>query len=171
MAQPQINEGQLDLSSAILGASATAVTQASPDNSTSIATTAFVKNQAYAAIADPTFTGDPKAPTATPGDNDTSIATTAFVTAAVSAGGGAPTTGEVLSATAGASAGAVGTYAFGIEGTFGSTTFGTLRAGNTIGRANADGGNSGSLSGTWRCLGYVLSGSPSAQTTLWLRVS
>ncbi len=34
-------------------------------------------------IASPTFTGDPKAPTATAGDNDTSIATTAFVTGAI----------------------------------------------------------------------------------------
>lgn len=38
-----------------------------------------------ATIASPTFTGDPKAPTATIGDNDTSIATTAFVAAAVAA--------------------------------------------------------------------------------------
>src|SRR5436190_8337038 len=38
-----------------------------------------------APLADPVFTGDPKAPTAAPGDNDTSIATTAFVTAAVAA--------------------------------------------------------------------------------------
>ena len=37
-----------------------------------------------APLANPTFTGDPKAPTASPGDNDTSIATTAFVAAAVS---------------------------------------------------------------------------------------
>lgn len=37
-----------------------------------------------AALASPTFTGDPKAPTAAPGDNDTSIATTAFVTTALS---------------------------------------------------------------------------------------
>jgi hypothetical protein len=35
---------------------------------------------AYAPLASPTFTGDPKAPTPTAGDNDTSIATTAFVT-------------------------------------------------------------------------------------------
>jgi hypothetical protein len=39
----------------------------------------------FATLASPTFTGDPKAPTALPGDNDTSIATTAFVTAAVAA--------------------------------------------------------------------------------------
>jgi hypothetical protein len=44
-----------------------------------------------APLANPTFTGDPKAPTASPGDNDTSIATTAFVTAAI--GSGAPPSG------------------------------------------------------------------------------
>lgn len=38
----------------------------------------------FAPINSPTFTGDPKAPTATPGDNDTSLATTAFVTNAMS---------------------------------------------------------------------------------------
>lgn len=43
---------------------------------------------AVARLASPTFTGDPKVPTATPGDNDTSAASTAFVTAAVAAGGG-----------------------------------------------------------------------------------
>jgi collagen type I alpha len=42
---------------------------------------------AYAALASPTFTGDPKAPTPTAGDNDTSIATTAFVTGAISTAG------------------------------------------------------------------------------------
>lgn len=59
------------------------------DNSTLIATTAFVKNQSYlttttaastyAPIASPTFTGTPSAPTATNGTNTTQIATTAFV--------------------------------------------------------------------------------------------
>lgn len=59
------------------------------DNSTTIATTAFVKNQSYlttttaastyAPIASPTFTGVPAAPTATNGTNTTQIATTAFV--------------------------------------------------------------------------------------------
>jgi hypothetical protein len=38
---------------------------------------------AYATLASPTFTGDPKAPTPTAGDNDTSVATTAFVTTAI----------------------------------------------------------------------------------------
>lgn len=38
---------------------------------------------AKAALASPTFTGTPAAPTPSPGDNDTSIATTAFVKAAI----------------------------------------------------------------------------------------
>lgn len=50
--------------------------------------TAFIKvndnfataTATLAPINNPTFTGDPKAPTPLPGDNDTSIATTAFVT-------------------------------------------------------------------------------------------
>lgn len=41
-----------------------------------------------ARLSSPTFTGDPKVPTASPGDNDTSAASTAFVTAAVTAGDG-----------------------------------------------------------------------------------
>lgn len=61
----------------------TGPTVTSSDNSTNLATTAFVKNQAYATLASPTLTGDPKAPTPTVGDNDTSIATTAFVTTAL----------------------------------------------------------------------------------------
>lgn len=40
---------------------------------------------AKAALASPTFTGTPKAPTATVGTNDTQIATTAFVTSAIAA--------------------------------------------------------------------------------------
>src|SRR4029077_4400397 len=65
----------------------TAPTPAGSDNSTKVATTAFVIGQnfitgaalgPYALIASPTFTGDPRAPTPGPGDNDTTIATTAF---------------------------------------------------------------------------------------------
>lgn len=62
----------------------TAVTQATGDNSTLIATTAFVKAQGYLSTASPTLTGTPTAPTAAPGTNTTQIATTEFVTAAVS---------------------------------------------------------------------------------------
>ena len=64
----------------IIGAGGnTAVTQASSDNSTKVATTAFVKSLAYAPIASPAFTGSPTAPTPGGGDNSTNIATTAFV--------------------------------------------------------------------------------------------
>jgi hypothetical protein len=58
-----------------------APTPATADNDTSIATTAFVKAQGYAPLADPALTGNPTAPTPAFGDNDTSIATTAFVRA------------------------------------------------------------------------------------------
>ena len=57
----------------------TATTQATSDSSTKLATTAFVKNQAYATLASPTFTGTPLAPTPTTSDNSTKVATTAFV--------------------------------------------------------------------------------------------
>ena len=50
-----------------------------PNFATSMATALGLK----APLASPTFTGDPKAPTAAVGDNDTSIATTAFVKAAM----------------------------------------------------------------------------------------
>lgn len=69
-------------------------TPADADNSTKIATTAFVKNQSYlttttasstyAPIASPTFTGVPAAPTAAVTTNTTQIATTAFVNAEIS---------------------------------------------------------------------------------------
>lgn len=61
----------------------TAPTAATTTNNTQIATTAYVKNQAYATLASPTFTGTPKAPTAAVGNDSTQIATTAFVQAAV----------------------------------------------------------------------------------------
>lgn len=47
----------------------------------------------YANLISPTFTGDPKAPTATAGDNDTSIATTAFVQNAIGTSAGFSSTG------------------------------------------------------------------------------
>lgn len=61
----------------------TSTTPATADNSTAIATTAFVKAQAYATLASPTLTGTPAAPTAAAGTNTTQIATTAFVNAEI----------------------------------------------------------------------------------------
>jgi hypothetical protein len=60
-------------------ATATATTPTTADNSTKVATTAFVQNQAYAPLASPALTGVPTAPTASPGTNSTQIATTAYV--------------------------------------------------------------------------------------------
>ena len=65
----------------------TAVTQAVNDNTTAVATDAFVQAQlaaslaTYAALASPAFTGVPTAPTAAAGTNTTQIATTAFAIA------------------------------------------------------------------------------------------
>lgn len=69
----------------------TAPTPGAADNSTKLATTAFIVTAlaAYAKIASPTFTGTPAAPTPTAGDNSTKLATTAFVQTAVSAISGA----------------------------------------------------------------------------------
>jgi microcystin-dependent protein len=64
----------------------TAPTPAAGDNSTTVATTAYVDalldGQTF---NDVTLTGTTAAPTPSAGDNDTSIATTAFVTAAIAA--------------------------------------------------------------------------------------
>ncbi len=63
--------------------SPTAPTPADTDDSTRIATTAFIKSllEDYAKLASPTFTGIPKAPTASTSTNTTQIATTAYVKA------------------------------------------------------------------------------------------
>ena len=81
------------LSPALTG-TPTAPTPADADNTTKIATTAFVKNQlyltaataasTYAPIASPTLTGTPAAPTAAVNTSTTQIATTAFVNAEIS---------------------------------------------------------------------------------------
>ena len=77
-----------------LAGNPTTTTQSSGNNSTRIATTAFVADatsglatdsnlNSKAPIASPTFTGVPAAPTASAGTNTTQLATTAFVTTAV----------------------------------------------------------------------------------------
>jgi len=64
---------------------ATATTPGSSDNSTNVATTAFVKGQGYAGLASPALTGSPTAPTASVRDNSTKLATTAYVDGAYTA--------------------------------------------------------------------------------------
>jgi hypothetical protein len=96
-----------------------------------------------------------------------------------------PTTDQVLTATAGAAAGAVGSYAFLADGTDSSTnvTVGNTIAGSSLqyagdgfnspsGRWNIN--SSGTPSGTWRLLGFGLrdTGSGSARyASLFLRIS
>ena len=60
----------------------TSTTPAAGNNSTDVATTAFVATS-FAPLASPALTGTPTAPTATAGTNTTQLATTAFVQAAV----------------------------------------------------------------------------------------
>ena len=172
MPQPKLNVDQLNLTDAPLMGDSTATTPSSADDDTSIATTAFVKAQNYAPTLSPSFTGNPTAPTQTSGNNSTRLATTAFVQDAVSSGG--VTTGNVLAATAGATAGAVGTYAFLQRPTIGANyDMGNTFSGATLSSSNASGNNNGILqSGTWMCVGYSYgNGSFEDTTTLWLRIS
>ena len=82
------------LASPALTGNPTAPTQAGGNNTTRIATTAFVQGEIadFATLASPALTGTPTAPTATTGTSTTQIATTAFVQASVAAAGG----GDVL---------------------------------------------------------------------------
>jgi hypothetical protein len=104
--------------------------------------------------------------------------------------GGDPTTTQVLNATAGASLGAVGTYAY-LSSTHNSLSILTYNPGATVAGSslvyaggfasgtNNNGNNyvSGtSPSGTWRCMGYSQNGNVSSygiqrSGTLWLRIS
>jgi Chaperone of endosialidase len=73
------------LASPVFTGTPSAPTQPSTDNSTRLATTAFVASFA-APLASPAFTGVPTAPTAASGTSTTQLATTAFVTQAITAG-------------------------------------------------------------------------------------
>jgi len=109
-----------------------------------------------------------------------------LITAASSGSAPAPTTAQVLSATAGASVGEVGTYAFCLDTTNSNTN---LAAGSTIAGSSLRYGNvhldrdgilsianySGTPSGTWRIMGYGQRG-PSGSyndryVSLFLRIS
>lgn len=71
------------LASPAFTGSPTAPTQTASDNSTKLATTAFVQSNLgnFAPVVSPNFTGIPTAPTPATADNSTKIATTAFVQA------------------------------------------------------------------------------------------
>lgn len=105
--------------------------------------------------------------------------------------GGDPTTAQVLNATAGASAGAVGSYMFGAANpTSTAVSFGATRAGSQINPTGGwmqwfNGAAASSVtatlgstqSGTWRCMGVTSRVSGGAcgleysAATLWLRIS
>lgn len=101
-----------------------------------------------------------------------------------------PTTDQVLTATAGASVGAVGTYAYLGETGAISTGPGGTRAGSALryagtpkqntwtdpnGRTFGAAGGNGTPAGTWRCMGWSQYWSDPYNsyfgTTLWLRIS
>ena len=73
------------LASPVFTGTPSAPTQPTTDNSTRLATTAFVVSVA-APLASPAFTGVPTAPTAAPSTSTAQLATTAFVTTAITAG-------------------------------------------------------------------------------------
>ena len=113
------------------------------------------------------------------------------VTAASSGSSSAPTTNQVLSATAGATAGEVGTYAWlwdmgntatNVNGTRAGSNFrySGFSAGSTADTDRAGSpdtrGAGGTPSGTWRCMGRSAAGQDIYGNnlyplTLWLRIS
>jgi hypothetical protein len=100
------------------------------------------------------------------------IGAPAIQTAALATGERMNTT-NVLNATAGASSGAVGTYAF-LQQRSGSVSApGDTRAGSTLLFCSASGlGAATAASGTWRCMGRTTStGEALAANTVWLRIS
>lgn len=114
-------------------------------------------------------------------DNPIAIAEGAAGAPRIAAGAlqtGNPERDWVLARTADAGAGVVGTYAFAfIINQQGSDNvgFGTTFAGSGL-RPTSAGGTTGtgSLSGTWRCMGDPIADdgpSTTTRTTLWLRIS
>lgn len=79
----------------------------------------------------------------------------------------------VLNATAGASAGAVGTYAFAThESPTTPFNFGDTISGSLLYPSNATGALLGStFAGTWRSMGTLQFAGRQTRTSLWLRIS
>ena len=81
-----------------------------------------------------------------------------------------PTTAQVLSATAGASLGAIGTYAFCINTDTATQTAGGTVSGSTLGYGTAGSSVSGGTpSGTWRRMGG--NGNATVNPTVYLRIA
>lgn len=191
-----IYDAAAPLASPALTGNPTAPTQAAGNNSTRIANTAFVQAAIAALVnaspaqldtlqelaaalgndgnfaatmtaalalkaplASPALSGNPTAPTRTAGDATLSIATTAFVTGAIADATGLP------------AAGGVGSYVLARRSGSAGFTIGETIAGSSLSPANVAPTDSGSLAGTWRCMGYVQSGAGSSgATTLWQRI-
>jgi hypothetical protein len=84
----------------------------------------------------------------------------------------APSTANVLAATAAASVGDVGTYAFLRIVTLTNASAGTTHAGSGLRYSSASGNSTGGTpSGTWRLMGDTGTGSISASTSLFLRIA
>ena len=143
----------------------------------------------------PALIGTPTAPTPAAGDNSTRIATTEYVDNNAST----PTTTDILNATAGASVGAVGTYALLVAAAWssglrqcdlatGSTLAGSkLRYAYAAGQSGTSGSYShsgafyntgGAPSGTWRLMGYLVDlytgttvSHEDSGASLWLRIA
>lgn len=136
-----------------------------------------------APLVSPALTGTPTAPTPTAGDNSTKIATTAFVLA----NSAAVTSTTVGTATAGISAGAVGSYVFAkrfstssaidIGGTVAGSQLYPACLTNMLDKSAGILGRMSNtvLTGTWRCMGYSYSGYHNNlgadSYTLWLRIA
>ena len=76
----------------------------------------------------------------------------------------------VMGRTSNAAGGAVGTYAFArVEAGF-APGFGGSISGSVLSPSNVAVNSSGSVSGTWRCMGSTDGPLGSEKTTLWLRI-
>ena len=89
----------------------------------------------------------------------------------VTAASSTPTTAQVLSATAGATAGGVGTYAF-LFYDLAGILFGNTLAGSNLKPSAGDGTTQATpQAGTWRSMGYSNNAGAGGSATLWLRIA
>lgn len=89
------------------------------------------------------------------------------VTTTKLASGERMTTANVIAATAGASTGAVGSYAMLLKPTSGAAIEGSTVAGSSLKYSNSDNTANTGPAGTWRAMGYC----PQNSATVWLRIS
>ena len=77
----------------------------------------------------------------------------------------------VMERTSNAAGGAVGTYAFAQADAGPASGFGDSISGSRLTPSNVAVNSSGSVSGTWRCMGSTDGNFESSSTTLWLRIA